>query len=294
MASALKTYLTARGFQAELALSLSEIERVHFADLPSLVLLELRRDTPAKEGLLKELALSHVPVICYSTHKLTVEQRMEVLEEGAVDCLPAPLDPREVFLRARNLLSFTAAGNLHPFMASLPGNSAGAARLKRLLEDAEHKWALIWISVDHFSTFCQAYGYDAGNEALQIVAGALSEGIRVAGRKWDAAYWVGGEDFVLFTVPDLVRALADSIFASFDQRIGGLYSPADRRAGHVTVKDRRGRPFQAPLLSLSMGVVSNELRSFSDAWQVRQVADEVRAKARQIPGNSLYIDTRKA
>ena len=292
-AGALRTYLTARGLQTSILSSLREMELLYFADLPSLVLVEVDQALREQGRFLSDPATSHIPVICYSPDELTVDERLRVLERGAVDCLGKPLDPREILLRVKNLLSHTAAGNLHPSMVSIPGSGAAAVRLQRLLEDGSRKWALMWTGLNHLTLFNLAYGYSAGNEALRTAASALMEGLRAAGHRWDAAYWVGGEDFALFTTPDRAMLVAQAIFAVFDQRVAGLFSPGDREAGFFTFRDRRGEVCQSPLLSLSMGVVSNDQGRFHAPLEVWHIAEEVRAKARRTLGNSVYVNKRK-
>ena len=49
----------------------------------------------------------------------------------------------------------------------------------------------------------------------------------------------------------------------FDTLVPFQYSEQDRRAGYFFGKDRRGQLHRVPLMTLSIGVVTNERRPFA-------------------------------
>ena len=72
-----------------------------------------------------------------------------------------------------------------------------------------------------------------------------------------------------------------------------FYSAEETKSGFTRVKDRLGKERDVPLLSLSIGVVTTEREGMTDLRKVSQVAAEVKTKAKQFAGNSLFIDRRK-
>ncbi|HXC25953.1 MAG TPA: hypothetical protein VNU46_08555, partial [Gemmatimonadaceae bacterium] len=78
----------------------------------------------------------------------------------------------------------------------------------------------------------------------------------------------------------------------FDTLIVYQYSEHDRRAGYFFGKDRRGQLHRVPLMTLSIGVVTNERRVFSDANQVSALATEMKTYAKTLAGSVFAVDRR--
>ncbi len=57
-------------------------------------------------------------------------------------------------------------------------------------------------------------------------------------------------------------------------------------------KDRRGQLHQVPLMSVSIGVVTNERRHFSHPSQVSELATEMKSYAKSMPGSVFAVDRR--
>ena len=79
------------------------------------------------------------------------------------------------------------------------------------------------------------------------------------------------------------------IVSIFDTLIPFQYSEQDRRAGYFFGKDRRGQLHRVPLMTVSIGVVTNERRHFTHAAQVSALATEMKSYAKTLPG-SVYLD----
>jgi hypothetical protein len=69
-------------------------------------------------------------------------------------------------------------------------------------------------------------------------------------------------------------------------------SEQDRRAGYFFGKDRRGHLHRVPLMTVSIGVVTNERRHFTHAAQVSALATEMKSYAKTLPGSVYSIDRR--
>ena len=57
-------------------------------------------------------------------------------------------------------------------------------------------------------------------------------------------------------------------------------------------KDRRGQLHRVPLMTVSIGVVTNERRHFTHAAQVSALATEMKSYAKTLPGSVYSIDRR--
>jgi hypothetical protein len=103
---------------------------------------------------------------------------------------------------------------------------------------------------------------------------------------------IGGDDFV-FTVPlDRMEGVCDEIIDLFDEIIPFQYSEADREAGYFLGRDRRGALHRVPLMTLSIGVVTNLVHPFRHPAQVSGRAGEMKSYAKTLPGSVFVVDRR--
>jgi hypothetical protein len=82
------------------------------------------------------------------------------------------------------------------------------------------------------------------------------------------------------------------IIEVFDTLIPFQYSEPDRRAGYFFGKDRRGQLYRVPLMTLSIGIVTNERRTFTHPAQVSTLATEMKSYAKTLPGSVFVVDRR--
>lgn len=78
----------------------------------------------------------------------------------------------------------------------------------------------------------------------------------------------------------------------FEELIPLQYSQEDRDRGYFYGKDRRGEVFEVPLMTLSIGVVTNERRTFSHTAQISELASEMKAYAKTLHGSIYAVDRR--
>src|SRR5207247_546660 len=103
---------------------------------------------------------------------------------------------------------------------------------------------------------------------------------------------IGGDDFIFLGAAEIVSEVCSEIVATFDALIPFQYSEQDRRAGYFFGKDRRGQLHRVPLMTVSIGVVTNERRHFTHAAQVSELATEMKSYAKTLEGAVYSIDRR--
>src|SRR5262249_44888768 len=138
--------------------------------------------------------------------------------------------------------------------------------------------------------FNDVYGFIAGDDALRTIGMLLNDVVNELGSDDDFLGHVGGAEFVLVTHPDRARALCEAASMRFGRDIPLLYSYQDRKSGYMTVQDANGKSRQVPLMSISIGVISQAQGPFTDIRELGEVAAEARQKARQATGSSVYIE----
>ena len=88
-------------------------------------------------------------------------------------------------------------------------------------------------------------------------------------------------------------AVCSEILDVFDTLIPLQYNEQDRRAGYFFGKDRRGQLHRVPLMTLSIGIVTNRHRKFAHPAQVSELATEMKSYAKTLPGSVFVVDRRQ-
>ncbi|HEX5830314.1 MAG TPA: GGDEF domain-containing protein [Gemmatimonadaceae bacterium] len=289
----LRAWLAARGIPSMVLADPAEVLGRALRSRPRLVVLDGRcafgTVAPACAALKADSYTGIVPVVVVVPEgeaHLTAAfaaQADEVIREGQ----PAS----EVFARLDALLLRSDRDtSVHP-STRLPGTVGIEAELARRLGDGS-TFAACYADLDHFKEFNDRYGYHSGDRVIRILAMILHDVVKGACGADGFVGHIGGDDF-LFVIPaDAVHEICREIVSIFDALIPQQYSDADRRAGYFFGKDRRGHLHRVPLMTVSIGVATNQRRHFSHAAQVSELATEMKTYAKSLPGSVYAIDRR--
>jgi GGDEF domain-containing protein len=156
---------------------------------------------------------------------------------------------------------------------------------------ARSPFAVCYADLDHFKEFNDRYGYNSGDSVIYLTSRILRDVVRSLAPSGFVGH-IGGDDFI-FTVPlDRLEICCDEIIQLFDELIPYQYTVEDRKAGYFLGKDRRGTVHRIPLMTLSIGVVTNLSQNFSHTAQVSELAAEMKTYAKTIPGSVYVVDRR--
>ena len=181
--------------------------------------------------------------------------------------------------------------DVHP-STRLPGAREIEAELERRVTAGE-KFAACYADLDHFKEFNDRYGYHHGDRVIRLVARILHDVVKgLCGGEGFVGH-IGGDDF-LYTVPlAAMQRVCDDVVQVFDELIACQYSEQDRRVGYFFGKDRRGQLHRVPLMTLSVGVVTNQRRHFTRGSEVSELATEMKSYAKTLPGSVWAVDRRR-
>jgi GGDEF domain-containing protein len=179
---------------------------------------------------------------------------------------------------------------VHP-STRLPGAVEIEAEITRRIE-ARSGFAMCYADLDHFKEFNDRYSYYDGDRVIRILAKIQHDVVKgVCGEDGFVGH-IGGDDFIFVIPPAAVNEVCAEIIHVFDTLIPFQYSEQDRRAGYFFGKDRRGQLHRVPLMTVSIGVVTNDRRHFTHAAQVSELATEMKSYAKTLPGSVFSIDRR--
>ena len=179
---------------------------------------------------------------------------------------------------------------VHP-STRLPGAVEIEANVQRRLNDGA-VFAMCYADLDHFKEFNDRYSYSDGDRIIQILAKILHDVVKGMCGESGFVGHIGGDDFIFVTPVPRLNEVCGEIIEVFDLLVPFQYSEPDRRAGYYFGKDRRGQLHRVPLMTLSIGVVTNERRHFSHAAQVSELATEMKSYAKTLPGSVFTVDRR--
>lgn len=181
--------------------------------------------------------------------------------------------------------------DVHP-STRLPGAREIEAELERRVQSGD-KFAACYADLDHFKEFNDRYGYHHGDQVIRLVARILHDVVKGLCPEAGFVGHIGGDDF-LYTIPlAAVPRVCDEVVHVFDELIPLQYSEQDRRVGYFFGKDRRGQLHRVPLMTLSVGVVTNQRRHFTRGIEVSELATEMKSYAKTLPGSVWAVDRRR-
>jgi PleD family two-component response regulator len=271
----------------EEALELAEQTR------PDLILLDVMMPRMDGYEALRRLRASYatrfIPVIMLTAR----DAKRDVLSGfrgGANDYLTKPYERDELLLRIDNQLRWSRQQREANPLTGLPGNLSINEEIERRLESGE-PFALLQVDIDFFKAYNDKYGYARGDEAIQSLSRILVKAARNHGEGHFVGH-IGGDDFVLLAVPEHAEAIGNEIIEAFGRAVPSLYDPEDRQRGYVEVKNRRHEPERFPLMSVTIALVSTDRAQVSHLAQLTDIAQELKAHGKGIPGSVLVGERR--
>lgn len=262
---------------------------------PRAIVIDVRGDGPwAQETLSvcrrlkRDSYTGIIPVIAV----VTADTFSAAFEAGADEVLRADVAESEAIVRLMSVLRRSDRDtDVHP-STRLPGTREIEAELARRVASNE-KFAVCYADLDFFKEFNDRYGFHNGDQVIRLLARILHDVVKgLCGEEGFVGH-IGGDDFLCAVSVASMPRVCDEIVRVFDELIPLQYSEQDRRVGYFFGKDRRGQLHRVPLMTLSVGVVTNQRRRFTRAAEVSELATEMKSYAKTLPGSVWAVDRRR-
>ena len=231
-----------------------------------------------------------IPIIMLSALDST-DHKVAGFAQGADDYIAKPFHVAELLARVRTQLRHVANNHLSE-LTGLPGNTLIERSIRGELKQGGNDLAILYIDIDNFKAYNDAYGFLAGNEIIKLTGRVARQAVLNHDRASGFCGHVGGDDFVVITRAVDLDALCQEIIDRFERERDAFYSHEDQQRGFIIAKDRRGNKEEFPLVSLSIGVVTTRHRGITDEWEASHIAADVKGKAKSMTGSTYYIDQR--
>lgn len=262
---------------------------------PDLVILDVVM--PGMDGfevckILREDESNNLMPILMLTAQDKEEDKLTGLELGVDDYIIKPFNHRELISRVKNTIKRIDRNRWANPLTGLQGNIEIHAEVNKRIARGE-LFAVLYLDLDNFKAFNDIYGFTTGDRAIKLTADIIQSNVHLANNPGDFIGHIGGDDFVVITIPGKIDEICEGIIHDFDNKIAELYSQDDLSKGYITTVNRLGQVMEFPIMTISIAVVTNETRTLYSPVQIAEIAAQVKKKAKMMSGSVYVKDRRK-
>ncbi len=290
IARLLKETLEVEGYSVATVLNGKDAVQFALHETPHLILVDIMLPEMDGYAVIRHLRdhpkSMHIPILALSAFGKP-EDKIGVFEGGVDGYVTKPFNADELLAQVCRQLRRIQQSCLSP-LTGLPGGLQVERAINYKLDNRE-PWSILYLDLDNFKAFNDVYGFLTGNDMILLLGQICRKAVYEYGNTDDFVGHVGGDDFVVLTTPSRVQTLCSQISKKYKEESIALYRPEDLRRGSISGVDRKGRPYLFPLVSLSIGVVDNQLQQPHSIQEVSYLVAEAKRNAKQSTTNMSYI-----
>jgi DNA-binding response OmpR family regulator len=167
----------------------------------------------------------------------------------------------------------------------LPGSKIINTNIKRKINQ-QTRWSLMILSLNNYCYYQETYGDLAANQLLKAFIAIVKANIS----NEDFFGHIGNEDFALITNPLKAELIAEHICKTIDSIIPKFYAPFEADRGFTIHTDEERASIKIPLVSVSIGIVSNSYRHINDYKTALSIASNMKDLSRKQLYSGWLID----
>lgn len=251
---------------------------------PDLVLISDSIDDSICDTIKKLRILSYNmrPVIVALSKSSHIQDKIDVLDSGADDFLSEPIEQEEFRARVLAHLRRHFENNVNE-KTGLFDSKITLKTLKRTINKKE-PWSAMLIDIDNFDFYKEIYGELAAEKMLQTYIAIIHKILE----EKDYVGQLSDNDFLLITSPLKAEKLAQYLVYAFDTVVDKFYSEHDAQRGYIIMHGDEKAGNKISLVSTSIGVVSNEHKTYKN---IKQVVNSLIAthKLAKLKHGSAYV-----
>ena len=222
------------------------------------------------------------PIIVAMSKSADFSDRIKVLESGADDFLSEPVNADEFKVRMTAHLRREFESNLDT-KHLLPNKNYSLRAIKRKLSD-NSKWAVLYISIENFESYKQAYTTLASDKLLQTYAAIIQASLN----EHDYLGEISENIFVVITDTIKVERLARFLIFAFDSVAEKFYAEHDLDRGYMILQGDEYAGKRANFVHSTISVITNEFAKYKDTTQVLNTLIQIHDLA-DVPTRSNYL-----
>jgi len=186
-------------------------------------------------------------------------------------------------LDAYSKIEVEAAISANP-LTKLPGNLIIEGEITKRIFGQE-PYCIIYIDIDNFKAYNDAYGFENGDLILKFVADA----IRASATKGEFVGHIGGDDFIVICDYHDGSDVCREIIRRFAAGINSFYRDIDLENGFIISTNRHGVVDSFPIASLSIAGISNKSTENLHIDAFSKAIAQLKKKCKKQGGNYFEI-----
>lgn len=222
------------------------------------------------------------PIIVAMSKSADFNDRINVLNCGADDFLSEPVNSEEFKVRIQAHLRREYESNMDSKIM-LPNKNYTMRAIKRVLSE-NRAWAVLYVSIENFDVYKQAYTELASDKLLQtysaIIQSSLDEG--------DYVGQLSENSFLIVTNPVKAERLAQFLTFVFDSVSNKFYAEHDLDRGYMILQGDELAGRRANFVHSTIGGVSNEFKQYKDPASLLNNLNHIHKMA-DLPNKSNYL-----
>ena len=290
IARLLKETLEMEGYHVVVVLNGKDA--VHFAlhEMPQLIIVDMM--LPGIDGyevirrLRNHPKAMHIPILALSSLG-EPRDKIRAYDSDVDGYITKPFNADELLACVRRQLRRIQQNCLSP-LTGLPGGLQVVRAINYKLSRPE-PWSILYLDLDNFKAFNDVYGFLTGNDMIMLVGSICQKVVYEYGSVDDFVDHVGGDDFIVVTTPERANILCTQILSRYKEESIQFYRPEDVGRGSISGLDRKGRPYQFPLVSLSIGIVNSQQRRPYTIQEISYMAAEAKRHAKLSSNNIFHV-----
>ena len=234
---------------------------------------------------IRALTYNMRPIIIATSKSAELQDKLDVLENGADDFISEPVNSEEFLMRVKAHLRREFESNMDS-KHLLPGKNYSMRALKRVVSE-EKPWATMLVSIENFENYKETYTELASDKLVQtycaIITSALSEG--------DFLGAISENKFLIITDSVKSEQVANYLTFAFDSVASKFYSQMDNRRGFMLMHGDELAGRRSNFVHTTIGVVTNEFVQYKEAGQLLNALLRIH-KLADIPNKSNFLTER--
>lgn len=222
------------------------------------------------------------PVIVALSKSADINDRINVLSSGADDFLSEPVNLNEFKVRIEAHLRREYESNLDA-KQFLPNKNYSIRAIRRAI-CSESLWSMLYIRIENFEDYKQAYTELASDKLLQTYSAIIKASLT------DNDYVGKLEDNSFLVITDSVKAesVARFLTFAFDSVVNKFYAEHDLSRGYMILQGDEFAGKRANFVHFTISIISNETTSYNSESQVLTSLMRLCSIA-NLPNKSNYI-----
>lgn len=234
---------------------------------------------------IRALTYNMRPIIIATSKSAELQDKLDVLENGADDFISEPVNSEEFLMRVKAHLRREFESNMD-LKRLLPGKNYSMRALKRIVSE-EKPWAAMLVSIENFENYKETYTELASDKLVQtycaIITSALSEG--------DFLGAIDENKFIIITDSIKSEQVANYLTFAFDSVASKFYSQMDNRRGFMIMHGDELAGRRSNFVHTTIGVVTNEFVQYKEAGQLLNALLRIH-KLADVPTKSNFLTER--